>query len=149
MPAGYSGTPLARKLGMKEGHRVLTLGAPSGYEDLLEGLPEDVSIRRSDSLGGGGSADGAEPPFDIVHVFSKEKAALSSLIPTLKACILPNGMIWVSWPKKASKVQTDVTEDVVRGLALQNGLVDVKVCAVDEVWSGLKLVIPVKDRPKA
>ncbi len=149
MPAGYSGTPLARKLGMKEGHRVLALGAPSGYEGLLDGLPENVSIRRSVSPEGGGSADGAEQAFDIVHVFSKEKAALSSLIPTLKAWIVPNGMIWVSWPKKASKVETDVTEDVVRRLALQNGLVDVKVCAVDEIWSGLKLVNPVKDRPKA
>ena len=148
MPAGYSGTPLAKKLGIKPGHRVLALGAPAGYEDRLEGLPEGVSILRSDSLGGS-PGDSAEEPFDIVHVFSKEEAALSSLMPVLKAWIVPNGMIWASWPKKAAKVETDVTEDVVRGLALQNGLVDVKVCAVDETWSGLKLVIPVKDRPTA
>lgn len=147
MPAGYSGTPLAKKLGIREGHRVLALGAPPGYEDLLEGLPEGVTILRSDSLGGT-PADSAEEPFDVIHVFSKREPALSSLMPVLKAWIVPNGMIWASWPKKASKVETDITEDVVRGLALRNGLVDVKVCAVDEVWSGLKLVIPVKDRPK-
>jgi hypothetical protein len=134
---------------MKEGHRVLAIGAPSGYEDLLEGLPESVSIQRSDSIGSPGSAEAAEPRFDIIHVFSKEKAVLSVLIPELRDWIVPHGMIWASWPKKASKVETDVSEDVVRGLALQNGLVDVKVCAVDEVWSGLKLVIPVKDRPTA
>ena len=141
MPAGYSGTPLAKKLGIKPGHRVLAIGAPDGYEDLLVGLPDDVRVEHAEAVSGG------DRVYDLVHVFSKERSVLSGAIPRLKHRIVPNGMIWASWPKKAAKVQTDVTEDVVRGLALQNGLVDVKICAVDDVWSGLKLVIPVKDRP--
>lgn len=141
MPAGYSGTPLAKKLGIKEGHRLLALHAPSGYEGLLEGLPDDVIIEKA------GSAREGERRYDVIHAFTKERAWLETALPTLRERIVWNGAIWASWPKKASKVPTDVTEDVVRGLALQNGLVDVKVCAVDEIWSGLKLVIPVKDRP--
>lgn len=142
MPAGYSGTPLAKKLGIKEGHVVLALGAPEDYEELLEGLPDDVLIEKADS------AEQGDRRYDIVHAFTKERGWLEAALPTLSGRIVWNGAVWASWPKKASKVPTDVTEDVVRGLALQNGLVDVKVCAVDEVWSGLKLVIPVKDRPK-
>ena len=141
MPAGYSGTPLAKKLGIKEGHVVLALGAPADYEELLEGLPDDVSIEKAGSAG-----EGDDRRYDVIHAFSKERAWLEAALPTLRGRIVWNGAIWASWPKKASKVPTDVTEDVVRGLALQNGLVDVKVCAVDDVWSGLKLVIPVKDR---
>jgi len=142
MPAGYSSTPLAKKLGIKEGHVVLALGAPAEYEELLEGLPDDVLIEKADSAGQG------DRRYDIVHAFTKERAWLEAALPTLSGRIVWNGAVWASWPKKASKVPTDVTENVVRGLALQTGLVDVKVCAVDEVWSGLKLVIPVKDRPK-
>ncbi len=142
MPAGYSGTPLAKKLGIKDGHVLLALGAPEGYEELLEDLPDDVLIEKA------GAAAKGDRRYDIVHAFTKERAWLEAALPTLAERIVWNGAIWASWPKKASKVPTDVTEDVVRGLALQNGLVDVKVCAVDEVWSGLKLVIPVKDRPK-
>ena len=142
MPAGYSGTPLAKKLGIKEGHVVLALGAPADYVELLEGLPDDVLIEKAGSAGEG------DRRYDVIHAFSKERAWLEAALPTLRGRIVWNGAIWASWPKKASKVPTDVTGDVVRGLALQNGLVDVKVCAVDEVWSGLKLVIPVKDRPE-
>ena len=142
MPAGYSGTPLAKKLGIKEGHVVLALGAPSGYEELLEGLPDDVLIEKADAAGDG------DRRYDIIHAFTKERVWLEAALQTLRERIVWNGAVWASWPKKASKVPTDVTEDVVRGLALQNGLVDVKVCAVDEVWSGLKLVIPVKNRPE-
>jgi hypothetical protein len=142
MPAGYSGTPLAKKLGIKEGHIVLALGAPAGYEELLEGLPDNVLIEKAGSAGDG------DRRFDVIHAFTKERAWLEAALPTLRERIVWNGAVWASWPKRASKVPTDVTEDVVRGLALRNGLVDVKVCAVDEVWSGLKLVIPVKDRPE-
>lgn len=143
LPAGYSGTPLAKKIGIKEGHVVLAIDAPADYEELLEGLADDVVIEKASSAG-----DGIRR-YDVIHAFTKERAWLERALPTLRERILWNGMVWVSWPKKASKVPTDVTEDAVRGLALQNGLVDVKVCAVDEVWSGLKLVIPVKDRPKS
>ena len=151
VPAGYSGTPLARKLGIKKGHRVLALRPPPDYLDLLEGLPEGVSIRvaetpavESRSAGRSSTVD----PYDLIHVFALEKESLAQVLPDLKRLIVPNGAIWASWPKKASSVPTDLSGNVVRGLALENGLVDVKVCAVDRTWSGLKLVIPVKDRPK-
>lgn len=143
MPAGYSGTPLAKKLGIKEGHLVLAINAPADYEEILEDLPDDIEMKKVESASEG------DRRYDVIHAFTKERAWLETALPTLRGRILWNGAIWASWPKKASKVATDVTEDVVRGLALQNGLVDVKVCAVDEVWSGLKLVIPVKDRPKS
>ncbi|MEE9579298.1 MAG: DUF3052 domain-containing protein, partial [Gemmatimonadota bacterium] len=112
MPAGYSGTPLAKKLGIKEGHVVLALGAPSGYEELLEGLPDDVLIEKADSAGEG------DRRYDIIHAFTKERAWLEAALQTLRERIVWNGAVWASWPKKASKVPTDVTEDVVRGLAL-------------------------------
>ncbi len=142
MPAGYSGTPLAKKLGIKQGHVVLALGAPAHYDELLEGLPDGVLIEKAASIGEG------DRRYDVIHAFTKERAWLEAMLPALRKRIVWNGAVWTSWPKKASKVPTDVTEDVVRELALRQGLVDVKVCAVDEVWSGLKLVIPVKDRPE-
>lgn len=128
--AGYSGTPLTRKLGIKEGSRLLLLDAPDGYLDLLAPLPEAVEIasRVSDAT-------------DLVHVFSTRREDLEETLLALRAQIRPTATIWVSWPKKSSKVPTDITEDTIRDIALPIGLVDVKVCAVDDVWSGLKLVI--------
>ena len=128
--AGYSGTPLSKKLGIKSGHVVHAIAAPRGYRALLDPLPGEVTFTPRLS-----------PGVDIVHVFVTELSALGSLIPRLRKVMKPDAAIWVSWPKKASKVKTDVTEDAVRAVALPTGLVDVKVCAVDDVWSGLKLVM--------
>jgi hypothetical protein len=129
-PAGYSGIPLTKKLGIAAGSRVVVKGAPGHYAQLLEPLPAGVVFERSVSAA-----------TDIVHVFSHRKAKLQSELETLRNAIRPDGVVWVSWPKKASKVPTDITEDTIRGLALPLGFVDVKVCAVSDVWSGLKLVI--------
>ena len=134
-PAGYSGTPLGKKLGIKPGFNIMLVNAPEHYFSLFTDLPADLIIN-----------DGASAPKDLIHFFTKQKDEYLNLLPELKQQIKPNGIIWVSWPKKASKVVTDITEDVIRNFALQSGLVDIKVCAVDEVWSGLKLVIPVADR---
>ncbi len=137
--AGYSGTPLPKKLGIKPGSEVLVIAAPDGLADIL----------RIDAIGGlilREQTDVIEKDRDIIHYFTKSAVELFATLPLLKSCIRQNGMIWVSWPKKASKVPTDVTEDVIRSYAISIGLVDVKVCAVDEIWSGLKLVIPLKDR---
>jgi hypothetical protein len=135
MTRGYSGTPLMQKLGIKAGYRICAIDPPPNYWHLLGDLPERVSVRE---LGDG--------TFDFIHIFAGGRAQLEGQMEILKASIVPSGMIWVSWPKKASKVPTDLTENVVRELALGGGLVDTKVCAVDETWSGLKLVIPLKDR---
>ena len=129
-PVGYSGTPLARKLGIAAGSRVVTKGAPSEYAQWLEPLPAGVVFEKSVSAA-----------TNIVHVFSDRKAGLQSELEALRNAIRPDGVVWVSWPKKASKVPTDITEDTIRELALPLGFVDVKVCAVSDVWSGLKLVI--------
>jgi len=134
-PVGYSGTPLAKKLGIKAGFNIMLINAPEHYFSLFTDLPADLTINN------GGSA-----AKDFIHFFTKQKDEYLSFLPELKCKIKPNGMIWISWPKKASKVATDITEDVIRNFALQSGLVDIKVCAVDEIWSGLKLVIPVADR---
>ncbi len=137
MPAGYSGTPLIKKLGIREDSTVLFVSPPQDYPKTLGDIPE--SVRK---------AGPKDSEIDFVQFFSHSSAEVRARIPKLKQRIAQNGMIWVCWPKKASKVPTDLTEDVVRSIALSNGLVDVKVCAVDQVWSGLKLVIPVKDRRK-
>jgi hypothetical protein len=134
-PAGYSGTPLAKKLGIKAGFNMLLINAPEHYFRLFTDLPADLTINNGDPASK-----------DFIHFFTKQKDEYLNFLPKLKGQITSNGMIWVSWPKKASKVPTDVTEDIIRNFALQSGLVDIKVCAVDEVWSGLKLVIPVADR---
>jgi len=134
-PAGYSGTPLAKKLGIKPGFNILLINAPEHYFNLFTDLPADLTINND-----------ASPQKDFIHFFTKQKEEYLNLLPDLKQQIKSNGIIWVSWPKKASKVPTDITEDVIRNFALQSGLVDIKVCAVDEIWSGLKLVIPVADR---
>jgi hypothetical protein len=127
MTAGYSGTPLIKKLGIKEGFRLRLEHAPTHYGELLGPLPLGVEDAPSDC--------------DFIHAFYKERDLFADELAGLMAAIKRNGMIWISWPKKASRVLTDMTEDVVREVALPMGLVDVKVCAVDEVWSGLKLVI--------
>jgi hypothetical protein len=129
-PIGYSGTPLAKKLGIKPASRVLAINPPPGYLDLLAPLPPDVQFGKN-----------LEPTTDLIHLFCIARAELKKELTKLRKQIRPDAAVWVSWPKKASKVPTDITEDVIREVALPIGLVDVKVCAVDEVWSGLKLVI--------
>ncbi len=133
--AAYSQTPLAKKLGIKPGFKLRLINAPAHYLGLFTDMPAEVEITSELKL-----------RKDLIHFFAKNADELQTLLLTLKNEIVPNGMIWVSWPKKASKVPTDVSEDMIRNLALSIGLVDIKVCAVDETWSGLKLVIPVKDR---
>jgi Protein of unknown function (DUF3052) len=134
---GYSGTPLAKKLGIKEGFKIRLVDQPDYYFDLFTDLPETLHIMKE-----------KKTKKNLIHYFTKSTAGLHKDIVALRNEIEPNGMIWISWPKKASKIATDITEDTIRELALSNGLVDIKVCAVDEVWSGLKLVIPVKERNK-
>lgn len=130
-PAGYSGRPLAQKLGIKEGHRVCVLGAPAGFAEFALGpLPARVVVRTE-------LADGA----DIVLTFHTERADLEAARVAVTAAIWPAGGWWVCWPKRAAKVPTDITEEAVREVALPHGLVDTKVCAIDATWSGLRLVV--------
>ncbi|MGD9688899.1 MAG: DUF3052 domain-containing protein [Phycisphaerales bacterium] len=140
MPAGYSGTPLAKKLGIKEGAAVLLVGAPEDFEDTLDDLPDDAAVARSAR---------AKGPFDVIVFFTKARRAFEQALPGLRERMKPACGLWVAWPKRASKVPTDMTEDVVREVALPTGLVDNKVCAIDEVWSGLRLVIRVSERRSA
>jgi hypothetical protein len=128
--AGYSGTPLSKKLGLKEGHRVLLLGAPDGYERLLAPLPPAVQF-----------VSQPDAAVDLAQVFVTQREALAQVLGELRRDLKPDAALWVSWPKKSAKVPTTVTEDTVRELALPLGFVDIKVCAVTEVWSGLKLVV--------
>ena len=134
--AGYRGTPLAKKLGISEGTQVVTIGQPDNYASLVAPLPPTATIA---------TRMPATPAF--VHLFVTRRADLAKHLPRLRTKLEPSGMVWVSWPKKASGVKTDVTEDVIRAEALPLGFVDVKVCAVDDTWSGLKLVIRVALRP--
>ncbi len=133
--AGHSGKPLAQKLGIKENFTMYIQNSPANYEQLIRPLPEGVVIskRLSNEL-------------DMIHFFVKSRKELSSDIENFSRTIEQNGMIWVFWPKKSSHVPTDVTENVIREVVLPLGLVDVKVCAVDEVWSGLKIVIRKENR---
>ncbi|HTL80477.1 MAG TPA: DUF3052 family protein [Bacteroidia bacterium] len=135
--AGYSGTPLAKKLGIKENCRMRLIGEPENYFDLFDDLPSEIKI-----------LDDLDTKKDIIHYFTKHAGELNDNMKLLRNEIKEDGAIWISWPKKTSKIETDVDEHVVRTLALRNGLVDVKVCAIDDVWSGLKLVIRLKDRKK-
>ena len=128
--AGYSGTPLARKLGIAERAKVHVLGAPTSYRALLEPLPPNVEF-----------ASKLDRSIHLVHVFTTERAALAKVLRSCRDRLEPQAAVWVSWPKKSAKVPTDITEDTIRELALPLGFVDVKVCAVDDVWSGLKLVV--------
>lgn len=133
-PSGYSGTPLPQKLGFKDGQRVLFIDLPESLEGLTASrVFADVRRQGWEKIAGQG--------FDAIHLFATERAQLEETITALMGMIVRDGMIWVSWPKKASKMPTDITEDVIRDVVLPIGLVDVKVCAVDEKWSGLKLVI--------
>jgi hypothetical protein len=132
MSAGYSGTPLDRKLGIKPGHRVALLGAPDGF-DLA--VPGGVTIKRR----AGGKAD-------VIVSFHTRRAELERRLPALRAMMEPAAGLWIAWPKKAAKLDTDMTEDVVREIALPTGLVDNKVCAIDTTWSGLRLVIRLRER---
>jgi len=133
--AGYSGTPLAQKLGIKPGFHIKLINAPGNYFALFTELPGDLNFDEN-----------IPPQKDLIHFFTKQEEEYTKMLPLLKDQIKPKGIIWVSWPKKASKIITNITEDLIRNYALKIGLVDIKVCAVDETWSGLKLVIPVKDR---
>jgi hypothetical protein len=136
MTTGYSGTPLPQKLGIKPGHRVLLLGAPEGFaKRTLGALPEAVKVRTR-----------ASGVADVIVAFHLRRAELAKQLPALRKRMEPAAGLWIAWPKRASKVDTDITEDVVRELALANTLVDNKVCAIDETWSGLRLVIRLRDR---
>ncbi len=137
MTAGYSGTPLPRKLGIKPGQRIAFLDAPPEFADALGELPEGTGPARTAARG----------PLDLVVAFFTERRRLMQRLPRLIAALDPAGALWIAWPKRAARVDTDVTEDVVRELGLAAGVVDVKVCAIDATWSGLKLVIRVQDRP--
>lgn len=128
--AGYSGTPLAQKLGIKAGHQIHVAGAPMDYRELVAPLPAGVEL-----------SPRVTKATALVHLFTARKSELASRLEAYRARLAPAAAVWVSWPKKASKLPTDVSEDVVREVALPLGFVDVKVCAVDEVWSGLKLVV--------
>jgi hypothetical protein len=131
MPStGYSGTPLSKKLGFTPGCRVLVKRAPDDYRTLLDPLPPDVVFESTVSHA-----------TDIIHIFAERQTDLKAELISLRTAIRPNAVVWVSWPKKASKVPTDITEDVIRDLALPLGFVDIKVCAVNAIWSGLKLMI--------
>ncbi|MDO8754237.1 MAG: hypothetical protein Q7J80_10125 [Anaerolineales bacterium] len=134
---GYSGTPLAKKLGLKSLLKLLTVNAPKEYKSWLGDLPEGVTLITK-----------ASKPIEAAHVFTTESAFLDATLSKLRNELKQDGFVWVSWPKKASKVPTDITEDTIREIALPLGFVDIKVCAVSEVWSGLKLVIRVSERKK-
>jgi hypothetical protein len=134
--AGYSGTPLIKKLGIKPGLKVVFVNAPAGFVDALD-LSKDVIVSR---------AGGTE--LDFVLLFVKSQKELKQKFPRLAAKLTPSGMLWVSWPKKTSGVESDLNENIVRDIGLAGGMVDVKVCAVDDIWSGLKFVFRLKDRPK-
>ena len=130
MPTGYSGTPLAKKLGLKPGQRAWFADMPDSVRAEID--PEEIGLILLTEPGAG---------MDAAHIFVTERADLERHIAAVRALLAPDGMLWVSWPKKASKVPTDITEDTIRAVALPTGFVDVKVCAIDPIWSGLKLVV--------
>ena len=152
-PAGYSGTPLPKKLGIKPGARVGLAGAPDGFGALLEPLPDGARVEEGAPAAAGAPAAGAARavlpgpvlpgtgPFDVIVFFTVEQAELAGRLGDLRARMAPAAGLWIAWPKRASRVPTDMTEDVIREIALPTGLVDNKVCAIDQVWSGLRLVI--------
>ncbi|MBN9690427.1 MAG: DUF3052 family protein [Verrucomicrobia bacterium] len=129
-PAGYSGTPLSQKLGLKPGYRVLQINPPPDLADLLKPLPEGIEF-----------ASQPAPAVDLVHVFVIERADLVRHLTQLRGALREDAAVWISWPKKSSRLPTSITEDVIRTVALPLGWVDIKVCAVSEIWSGLKLVV--------
>ena len=135
--AGYSGTPLPAKLGLKDGMIAAFIALPHDLDDLTDA----ARFSSVDRLADWSEISGTTQKYDAVHAFTRQRAEIEDRLAGIQAAIKRDGMVWVSWPKKASKVPTDITEDVIREVILPIGLVDVKVCAVDEVWSGLKLVI--------
>ena len=134
--AGYSGTPLPQKLGIKEQHKICLLGAPRGFAELLGALPAGVSVATKLAMA----------PLDVIVFFTKDRAELVKRLADLRARMQPAAGLWIAWPKKSSGVATDITEDVIRAVALPTGLVDNKVCAIDATWSGLRLVIRRENR---
>jgi hypothetical protein len=134
--AGYSGTPLPKKLGIKEGHRLAFLSAPAGFAALLGELPAGAVVRSR-----------ARGPLDVIVFFTHSRAELGRRLPALRRAMDPAAGLWIAWPKRASGVKTDMTEDIARELGYANRLVDNKVCAIDQTWSGLRLVIRRGDRP--
>jgi hypothetical protein len=135
-PAGYSGTPLPKKFGIKPGLRLGLLGAPDGFDETLGELPPGVEVRRQ-----------ARAPLDVIVAFFARRSDLERRLPALQRAMTPSAGLWIAWPKRASGVATDVDENVVREFGLATGLVDNKVCAIDQVWSGLRLVYRLRDRP--
>jgi hypothetical protein len=135
--AGYSGTPLPQKLGIKSGMRIIAINAPQNYRALLQKIPDEVAF-----------ANKPHPGAQFMHLFVRSRNDLKKQLFHLRKLLAAEGTLWVSWPKKSARVPTDVTEDVIRAIALPLGLVDVKVCAVDEIWSGLKLMIRREERAK-
>jgi hypothetical protein len=136
--SGYSGTPLAKKLGIRSGTRLFVDAAPEHYSRLIAPLPENVR-----------TVGAIDADTDLIHLFATRRAALGATLQRARARMRDDAAIWVSWPKRTARLPTDITEDVVRELALPLGLVDVKVCAVDEVWSGLKVVLRRSERAVA
>ena len=134
-PSGYSGKPLIVKLGLKPGFTVFILNQPENYFEILGELPEGISVKKKSSA-----------EIDFIHFFTKDQKEYTAKLLSLKKNLAKNGMLWISWPKKTSSITTDLNENIIRDIALENGLVDVKVCAVDDNWSGLKLVYRLKDR---
>lgn len=132
MNAGYSGTPLVKKLGLKDGTRALLIGVPETVSE-ISGFPGFAGVE-------GAVPAASDRVFDYAHVFETDRGRLEALVTSIRATLKPDGMLWISWPKKASKVKTDITEEVLRHIFLPTGLVDVKVAAVDEIWSGLKFM---------
>jgi Protein of unknown function (DUF3052). len=135
MTIGYSGTPLAKKLGIKDGSVVVAVNAPDDYAELLAPIPDGVIIKNS-----------PQSNVDLIHLFTNSRAGLFHDLSKFRNLIKQDGIIWVSWYKKSAKLATEITEDTVREAAFPLGLVDIKVCAVDEKWSGLKLVIRKENR---
>ncbi|HEX2912726.1 MAG TPA: DUF3052 domain-containing protein [Chloroflexia bacterium] len=134
--SGYSKTPLVKKLGLKADSKACFLNPPANYLELLGPIPPGVAIFHS-----------LEGSFDFIHFFTTGKDEVFELVPALKESLDYKGMLWISWPKRASKVITDLDENIIRDCGLHFGLVDVKVCAIDQIWSGLKFVYRTKDRP--
>ena len=135
MPAGYSGTPLVKKLGIKENFSIRLVNDPINYLKLLGELPQGVIFIHD-----------VKEPADFIHFFALQASILKQQMPLLKKQMKKNGMLWVSWPKRSSGMPSDIDENHIRDFGLSIGLVDVKVCAVDETWSGLKFVYRLKDR---
>jgi len=133
--AGYSRTPLAKKLGIKAGGKLFVANGPANYDALLAPWPDGVAVLAAIS-----------PQVDVAHIFVTSRAELASQLKACMAKLRDDAAVWVSWPKKSSKVATDMSEDVIRTVALPMGLVDIKVCAIDEVWSALKLVVRKENR---